>query len=50
MHNPWVAFLLALLVVSVAVWLIVAMWRSGKHLLAVLTGARGHRPRHIEPN
>jgi hypothetical protein len=43
MHNPWVAFLLALLVVSVAVWMIVALWRSGKRLLDVLTGARTKR-------
>jgi hypothetical protein len=40
-HNPWVAFLIALVVLAVAVWLIVALWRSGKKLLRVFTRAKG---------
>lgn len=46
--SPWVAFLLALVALAVAVWLIMALWRSGKHLLAVLTGARKNEPRSID--
>ena len=37
--NPWVAFLIALAVLAVAFWLIVALWRSGKRLLHVSTRA-----------
>jgi hypothetical protein len=40
-HNPWVAFLIALGVLAVAVWLIVALWRSGKKLLRVFVRAKG---------
>jgi hypothetical protein len=50
MHNPWVAFLIALLVLALAVWLIVAMWRSGRKLLGIMARVKGWKRQDTPKN